>query len=79
VVVIVVIIMAVAMIIMRMRRVGVGMAVAMVVVTMRVVHLVAAGVATMRTRKSDGASDQRTDQRQEYKSLDHNWLSPSSD
>jgi type II secretory pathway component PulK len=64
---------------MRMRRVGIRMTVAMVVVTMCMVHLVAARIARMRTSESDGASDQRTDQRQEYKSLDHNWLSPSSD
>jgi hypothetical protein len=80
--VIVMTVIIVTMIVMRMRRMGIGMtvvAMTMVAVAMRVVHVVAAGVATMRTREGDGAGDQRTDQRQEYESLDHEWLSPSSD
>jgi hypothetical protein len=67
------------MIVMTMRSMCMRAGIAVTVVVMRMVHLVAARVTPMRTQDGDEACDQRADQRQEYKSLDHNWLSPSSD
>ena len=69
-----VIVMGVIVMGVRCVRVAVAMRVVMVMV-----ELVAAGVARMRARQGDQPGKDRADQRQENKSLDHSWLSPSSD
>ena len=64
-------------------RMGMSCAMAMIVMPMtmimRMIHLVAARIAPVRAEQRDRACDQRADERQEYNSLDHRPISPSSD
>ncbi len=60
-------------------RMGMRRTVSMIIMTMRMIHLVAARIAPVRAKQRDRACDQRADERQEYNSLDHRPISPSSD
>jgi hypothetical protein len=72
----------VAMVIMRRMGMSCAMSVIVMPVTvmiMGMIHLVAARIAPVRAEQRDRACDQRADERQEYNSLDHRPISPSSD
>ncbi len=60
-----------------MNRRGVTVIARVIVVAM--LHRIAARMARMRAIQSNRAGEDRTEQRQEYKSLNHNKISPSSD
>jgi hypothetical protein len=61
-----------------MSVVSVRSTMSMIVMPMRVIHLIATGVAAMGTDQRDNARDQRADQWQENNRLNHNPVSPSS-
>ena len=64
-------------------RMGMSCAMAMIVMPMtmimRMIHFVAARIAPVRAKQRHRTRDQRADERQEYNSLDHRPISPSSD
>ena len=71
------------MIVMAMVRLVMGVmcmrrAMAVIVMPVRMIHLVAAGIAAMCTDERDDACNQRADQGQENNRLNHNLVSPSS-
>ena len=56
------------------RRMRVSRAVPMVIMTVGVIHLVAAWIARMRAKQRHRASNERADQRQKNDSLNHGML-----